>query len=146
MNLIIINLKTKSKKIREFNKSEWKLVHPEHFGKEQNDKYWTKKIFFFKAEDKSQVVGTLDGDNIAGVMNISQLIVAHDKRGLGIGKKLMQEAEKLAKANGLHKIYLHTGTGWKAVEFYEMLGFIKETKLKNHYEHKDFWIMSKILK
>ena len=139
----IIALKIKSKKVRGFNKREWKLVHPEHFGKEQNDKYWTKKKFFFKAEDKDQVVGTLDGDYMAGVMYISQLIVAHDKRGLGIGKKLMQEAEKLARKNKLHLIYLETGIGWKAVKFYESLGYKKDAKLKRFYEKKDFWVMVK---
>lgn len=139
----ITALKIKSKKVREFNKREWKLVHPEHFGREQNDKYWTKKKFFFKAEDKGQVVGTLDGDYVAGVMYISQLIVAHDKRGLGIGKKLMQGAEKLARKNKLHLVYLKTGTGWRAVKFYESLGYKKEAKLKRFYEKKDFGVMVK---
>ena len=38
----IFSLKSKTKKVREFNKLEWKLVHPEHFGKEQDEKYWNK--------------------------------------------------------------------------------------------------------
>ena len=142
----IIELKTKPKKIKGFNRKEWELVHPEHFGTQQVYPYWEKKKFLFKAQDENRVVGTLDGDYMAGVMYISQLIVARDKRGFGIGVQLMNKVEKLAKDNKLHKIYLHTGTNWKAVKFYEKLGFIKETKLKNHYEHKDFWIMSKTLK
>ena len=126
----IIALKTKPKKIKEFNRKEWELVHSEHFGTRQLYPYWDKKKFFFKAEEKNRVLGTLEGDYMAGVMYISQLIVAHDIRGFGIGVQLMNKAEKLAKDNKLHKIYLHTGINWKAVKFYEKLGFIKETKLK----------------
>ncbi len=139
----IISSKSKTKKIREFNKHEWKLVHPEHFGDQQDDKYWTKKKLFFKAVDKQEIVGTLNGDFRAGVMYISQLIVSHDKRGLGIGKKLMHEAERIAKKNKLHLIYLKTGVDWKAVKFYKSLGFNPEAKIKHFYSNKDFWIMTK---
>lgn len=146
MNIKITSLKSKPNKMREFNRKEWKLVHPEHFGSKQNINYWTKKKFAYKAEVDGKIAGTLNGNYMAGVMYLSQLIIAGGKRGLGIGKKLMDKAEKLAKDVRLHKIYLHTGSNWKAVKFYEKLGYIKETKLKNHYEHQDFWIMSKELK
>lgn len=143
MNIKISSLKLKTKKIRDFNMNEWKLVHPEHFGSQQDDKYWTKKKFFFKAEDKGKVVGTLDGNFMAGVMYISQLVIKKDKRGFGVGKELMNEAEKLARKNKLHKVYLYTGVDWKAVKFYEKLRYKTEVKLNNFYEHKDFWIMTK---
>lgn len=139
----IISLKVKSKKIKEFNKREWKLVHPEHFGGKQSEKYWDKKKFLFKAEENGRIVGTLDGNYIAGVMCISQLIIRYDRKGLGIGTKLMEKAENLARKNKLHLIYLKTGVGWKAVKFYEKLGYKKEAKLNDFYEHKDFWIMTK---
>lgn len=141
----IISLKSKTKKVKEFNKLEWKLVHPKHFGKEQDEKYWDKKKFFFKAEDKGEILGTLDGSFMAGVMSISQLIVVHDKKRLGIGKKLMDVAEKLARRNKLHMIFLKTGVGWKAVKFYESLGYKSVAKLKNFYSKKDFWLMTKRL-
>lgn len=78
-------------------------------------------------------------------MYISQLIVAGGKRGLGIGKKLMDRAEKLARKNKSHLIYLKTGVGWKAVVFYESLGYKKEAKIKRFKEKEDFWIMTKQL-
>lgn len=145
MSLKITSLSQKTNKIREFNKREWKLVHPEHFGGEQNINYWTKKKFAFKAKIDGKIAGTLDGNYVAGVMYISQLIVAGDKRGLGIGKKLMDKAEKLARKNKLHLIYLKTGVGWNTVVFYETLGYRKEAKIKKFKERADFWIMTKQL-
>ena len=145
MSLKITSLSRKSNKIREFNKREWKLVHPEHFGSEQNINYWTKKKFAFKAEIDGEITGTLDGNYVAGVMYISQLIIAGGKRGLGIGKKLMDKAEKLARENRLHLIYLKTGVDWKAVVFYESLGYKKEAKIKQFKEKEDFWVMTKQL-
>jgi len=139
----IVSLKSKTKKIREFNKKEWESVHPEHFGRKQDRSYWDKKKFFFVAEENGEILGTLDGDYIAGVMYISQLIVGQEKRGLGIGRNLMAAAEDLAKKNRLHLIYLKTGVDWKAVSFYESLGYGKETRLNNFYEKKDFWVMVK---
>ncbi len=139
----IVSLKTKTKKIREFNKREWILVHPEHYGHEQDLELWKKKKFFFKATEGRKILGTLYGDYLAGVMHISQLIVGHDERHRGVGKKLMLEAEKLAKRNKLHLIYLKTGVGWKAVDFYKSLGFKPIAKLKNFFEKRDLWLMFK---
>ena len=92
-----------------------------------------------------QIVGTLDGDYVAGVMYVSQLLVAHNKRGLGTGKKLMNEAEKVARKNKLHLMYLKTGLGWKSVKFYEALGFKPVATIKNFYAKKDFCFMTKYL-
>lgn len=70
----IVSSKSKTKKVREFNKKEWKLIHPKHFGVQQDNKYWAKKKFFFKAVDGKEIVGTLNGDFRAGVMYISHLL------------------------------------------------------------------------
>lgn len=146
MNIKITSLKNKSKKVSDFRRNEWGLVHPEHFGGKQDKELWTYRKFMFKAEENGKIVGSLDGNYLAGVMYIDQLIVKSDKRGLGIGKKLMDRAEVLAKKSKIHKMYLFTGVDWKSVKFYEALGYIKEAKINNYYEHKDFWFMSKEIK
>lgn len=143
MSLKITSFKLKSGKLREFNKNEWKLIHPEHFGKEQDIKYWNNQKYGYQAVEGGNIVGTISGHYMAGVMWIDQLIVKHDKHGKGIGKTLMATVEKLARKKGIHKIYLETGVDWNAVKFYEALGYIREAKIKNLYEHKDFWIISK---
>ena len=142
----IVALKTKTSKVSDFRHYEWDLIHPEHFGTKQDKTYWKKEKFIFKAEDKGQIVGVIQGDYLAGVMFIDQLIVKNDLRNQGIGKARMKKAEEIAVKAKLHKIYLYTGTDWKAVQFYKSLGYITEAKIVNYYQKKDFWIMSKELK
>lgn len=135
--------KRKSKKLSEFLKSEWKLANLEHFGDKYDEVYWENKKFKIKAMDKEEIVGALSGHLMAGVFYISELIIAHDKRGQGYGKAIMNYTENFAKKNNGHLIYLETGSGWNAVKFYENLGFKKITLLKNFYDKKDFWLMAK---
>lgn len=131
--------------MKEFGRAEWLLVHPEHFGHEQDQQHWKDVKFHLCARDGSRIVGRLDGFYMAGVMCVDQIMVAHDRRDEGIGQELMAKAEKIARENRLHKIHLETGTDWKAVKFYEKLGYGKEAKLRNHYEGTDFLVMSKFL-
>jgi len=141
----IVRRKTKTKAMKEFARTEWRLIHPEHFGHEQDKKYWEKTKFRFCAKEGGKILGILDGYYMGGVMYISQLIVGHKNRGKGIGLALVKEAEKIASKSRIHKIYLHTGADWKAVKFYERLGYKKEVRLRNHYEGRDSWVMSKFL-
>ena len=141
----IFNTKTKTKAMKDFGRKEWAAVHREHFGHEQDRRYWTKVKFFLTAKEGREILGTVDGYYISGVMYVDTLIVAQAYRGKGIGETLMQEAEKIARRGNVHKIYLHTGQNWRAVDFYKNLGYNKEAALSNHYEHQDFWVMSKVL-
>ena len=141
----IVRLKAKTKAMKGFGRVEWSLVHPEHFGHKQDKKYWEKVKFNFCAKEGSEILGMLDGYYMGGVMYVSQLIVGHKRRRQGVGQALMKAAEKIATKNKIHKIYLHTGVDWKAVDFYERLGYQKEARLEKHYEEQDFWVMSKFL-
>ena len=134
-----------SEKLSDFLKREWELIHFEHFGEKFDRKYWYVKRIRIKAENKGDVVGGLSGRTMAGTFYVSELIVDHNKRGVGVGYKLMKSAENYARKNNIHIIYLETGKGWRAVAFYEKLGFKKETLIKNLFGKKDFWIMTKYL-
>lgn len=141
----IVRMKTKTKAMKKFGRAEWPKVHREHFGHEQDKKYWEKVKLCFCAKEGRRILGILDGYYRAGVMYISQLIVGHESRGRGVGRALMKKAEEIAEKNKVHKIYLYTGSGWRAIDFYEKLGYQKETRLKKHYEGRDFLVMSKFL-
>lgn len=141
----ITRMKTKTKAMKEFGRAEWYLIHPEHFGHKQDKKYWERVKFIFRAKEDREILGMTDGFYMGGVMYISQLMVGNKSRGKGVGRALMEEAEKLASKNKIHKIFLHTGADWEAVKFYKKLGYKKEAKLPNHYEGKDSWVMSKFL-
>lgn len=145
MKVKITSLKNKSKKLSEFRHKQWELIHPEHFGSKQDLFYWTNHKFIFKAEEAGKIIGVIQGYWVAGVMFIDQLVVDSKTQSKGIGTMLMNKVEQIAMQNKLHKIYLQTGIDWQAVGFYEKLGYKKETKITNLWEHKDFWIMSKEL-
>lgn len=141
----IIRIKRKTKALEDFEKREWGRVHPEHYGHKINWDFWEKVKFRLVAKEGGKIIGKLTGHYMAGAMFIGELLVGHEYQGQGVGQALMAEAEKLAKRKKFHKIYLETGVGWRAVEFYEKLGYKKEARLEKLWEKKDFWIMSKFL-
>lgn len=126
---------SKNKEVSDFGKREWSFVNVEHYGKNLDYK---QKDFVFKAVDDGKIVGSIKFSHEAGVLTINYLIVAHDKRGLGIGKLLTLKAEEQGKKLGAHKIYLVTGKDWEAEKFYQALGYKQSGILKNHNFHEDF--------
>lgn len=141
----IKQFKRKTKKINNFLKKEWGKADIEFYGRELEENYWDKKKFYFIAEDNGEIFGVLKGHYMAGVMHISEFIIEESRRGTGIGKKMMEKAENLAKEQKIHLINLKTGIGWKAVKFYKTLGYRIEGKMKKYYAKTDFYIMVKYL-
>lgn len=141
----ISQLKQKTRAYRAFSKKEWALVHPEHFGTRKDKRYWENLPVILVAKDGGKIVGTLSGSLMGGVLYIATLMVAHDARGSGIGAALLKQAEAYARGHKGHRAHLETGVGWHAVGFYEKLGYKPEAKLRDFYEHKDFWVMTKRL-
>lgn len=134
--------KTTKKQIKEFDNKEWHGVDVQHFGKTVK---WVEKNFIYKATDNGKIVGTIRLKYETGVVYIETIIVAAEKRGQGIGKLLIVKAEKFAKKEKAHKLFLTTGKDWEARKFYESLGFEKVADLPNHHFHKDFVIYSKFV-
>ena len=59
-----------------------------------------------------------------GYMKINGLAVKKEYRGMGIGRKLIEHIEQIAKENGISRIGLATGFQRKeAHAFYERLGY-----------------------
>lgn len=134
--------KTTKKETKKFNKEAWREVDIEHYGEQVR---WDKKKFKFKATENDTIVGTIHGTFEAGVLYIDSLIVAKDKRGLGIGKKLIEEAEAFGKKLGAHKVFLVTMEGWEAIGFYKHLGYSKTGDFEKHYLKRDWVIYSKFI-
>lgn len=135
----------KSKRLREFKRTEWKLIHPVHYGVEINEEYWNTKHLLLEAVEGKSIIGALVGELMAGVLHIKELIVKHDRRKMGIGKMLLIEAEAWAKRQGAHEMYLTTGTHWEAKDFYETYGFIESARLPNHFSKTDFVLLRKFI-
>lgn len=131
-----------NKEVEGFGKKEWALVNIEHYGKNLD---YNQKDFVFKAIENGKIVGSIKFSHEAGVLTINYLIVAHDKRGLGIGKALTLKAEEVARRLESHKIYLITGKDWGAEKFYKALGYKQVGILKNHNFHEDFVAYDKFI-
>jgi len=125
-----------------FGDKEWPFANLEHYGDKVD---CNQKDFIFKATEDGDILGSIKGSHEAGVIYISYLIVAHNKKGQGIGKLLTLKTEDFGKKLGAHKVYLLTGKGWEAERFYQKLGYKKTAILPNHHFHKDFVIYEKFI-
>lgn len=79
---------------------------------------------FFVAKEASKVVGTVAAgyDGIRGW--IYHLVVQDDRRAQGIGKQLVQHAEKILSTLGCPKVNLQIReTNLGVIQFYEKLGY-----------------------
>jgi len=135
-------LKRKSKPMRSFDKTEWKYYDREHFGRVIS---WDTRIYYLKAYEGKEIVGTMELKVEAGVGFIKTLIVKYSNQRKGTGKILMLEAENIIKKQNGHKIFLTTGKYWDAVKFYLALGFKQTGEMRNHYFHVNFIEMSKFI-
>jgi GNAT superfamily N-acetyltransferase len=139
--MISISASTKEK-IKQFNEKEWVYADTKYYGKPID---WFEKDFVFKADENGEIIGSISGKVEEGVLHIADVIVAKSKRGQGIGKLLIETAEKFAKENNAHKSYLLTGKGWPTETFYLKLGYKKVGELLNHFVHRDFVIYEKLI-
>lgn len=130
------------KETKEFGEKEWPFANLEHFGKTVD---FNGKKFIFKAIDTDKIVGMIKGDLDGGVIHITHLLVAHDKKVIGIGKALVQTVEEFGKKNGAHKLYLETGKGWEAEKFYQKLGYKKTGVLSKHSFKRDYIVYEKFI-
>jgi ribosomal protein S18 acetylase RimI-like enzyme len=95
-----------------------------------------KPIEIIVRNEKNKIIGGLYGRSIWGTLEIKTFVVRPENRTLGIGKKLILEAEKEAKRRKCRFISLDTFS-FQAPEFYEKLGFEKigiETDFPKGYE------------
>lgn len=97
---------------------------------------------FFIRDEKGQVVGGCNGDNMYGSLFVGQLWVAEHLRGQGYGTKLMQAAEKLGKESGCNFMAVNT-FDWEALDFYKKLGFYVEFERHGFDKNSVFYFLRK---
>ena len=130
------------REITKFNKKMWRGEDIEHYGEPVR---WIERNFIFKATEQGKIIGTIKAKFEVGVIYIGNLIVVRDKRGQGVGRKLVEKVEKAGRRLGAHKIFLFTMEKWDATKFYKKLGFKKTANLPKHYRKRDFVIYSKLI-
>ncbi len=84
---------------------------------------WERHPFALAARHGGRVVGVATGWTGLGVGYLSELVVADDARGHGIGSHLLASFESLAARRGCTRLALRTDAGSRAVGFYEQRGW-----------------------
>ena|SRR5690606_10974387 len=83
-----------------------------------------KPIQIIIRDFENEIIGGLYGRSIWGTLEIKTLVVKQGNRNQGIGRKLMEEAEKEAKRRNCRFISLDTFS-FQSPIFYEKCGFEK---------------------
>lgn len=142
MEIIELNQSQKSE-LESFKALVWPLADQEHYGENQPQFY--KNEFTLIAKDGNEIVGYISISIDTGVAHLEPLMVRVNLKNKGIGTKLLQAAEEKAKALGVHKIWLETGSDWLAKSFYQKHGYQMRSVLPNHTGGREFILMDKIL-
>ncbi|MBU1445995.1 GNAT family N-acetyltransferase [Patescibacteria group bacterium] len=144
MGIQIILAETNSKEINAFEKREWQIADLEHYGKQNVD--FAKKIYKLVAKNSDdKIVGILKLVIEVNLALIETLIVSSAHRKMGIGKKLLTQAENLAKKSKCTKVYLETNEEWDAVNFYKKNGYKITGIHEKHILNQNTLILTKFL-
>jgi GNAT superfamily N-acetyltransferase len=88
----------------------------------------------FVATEEDEVVGmtsllfTVSTAKGAKACWLEDMVIRPDRRGMGIGTRLLEHAVAYAKSNGVTRITLLTDrTSDKSIHFYEQHGFVRST-------------------
>jgi ribosomal protein S18 acetylase RimI-like enzyme len=92
---------------------------------------WDRTKLHIVLRQNGKIVGGLIGDTVLNWLFIGRLAVAPELRGKGFGRKLMLEAEKIARSRGCEGVWLDTFS-FQAPDFYRSLGYREFGRL-DHY-------------
>jgi len=144
MGIQIILAEKNNKEIKAFEKREWQIADLEHYGK-QNIDFAKKRYKFVAKNSDDKIVGILKLVIEVNLALIETLIVSSAHRKMGIGKKLLTQAENLAKKSKCTKVYLETNEEWDAINFYKKNGYKVTGIHEKHILNQNTLIFTKFL-
>ena len=136
-------LRKKTKEIENFNKKQWPIADKENYGPEK--RWIEEKYYILSKENNNNILGILLLVVVCGLGHIETLIVSSNHRKKGIGRELIQKAEKISQKKGCHKMHLETGKSWSAFKFYRKMGYEIEAELPKHFFKQNVVIFTKYL-
>ncbi len=103
-----------------------------------------RELAIFVRDDEDRVVAGLYGWTWGGCAFVDRLWVDEARRGHGLGTRLMQAAEREARARGAFQMLLHTHS-FQAPAFYERLGFERASALDDYPRgHQDITMRKRL--
>ena len=82
----------------------------------------SKSLTVVARDSEGRIIGGVSGRTIYGHYLIEVVWVAESMRAVGLGSRLMNEAERLARQRGCNGAQVDTAS-FQAPDFYEKLGF-----------------------
>jgi 2'-5' RNA ligase len=120
---------------RAFAARVWREHDDERFGAGTR---WERHPFALTARRDGRIVGIATGWTGLGVAYLSELLVARDGRGQGIGSHLLASFESLAARRDAPRLALRTDADGDAVGFYERHGWTIEARFTEWLGGADF--------
>lgn len=106
---------------------------------------WHEQRHEFAATRGEAIAGVLGLRIAASLAHVESVIVAPDERRRGIGRALLESAERLANYYNCHKMTLEAPAGLPAQAFFEACGYKLEATLPQHTWKLDVAVMRKFL-
>jgi ribosomal protein S18 acetylase RimI-like enzyme len=101
------------------------------------------RIGVFVRDAAGRVVAGLDSSFYAGWLFVNDLWVHAELRRRGLGRRLLQEAERRAVERGCHSVWLDTFS-FQAPGFYQRLGFEVFGTLDYPPDHRRFFLKKRL--
>jgi ribosomal protein S18 acetylase RimI-like enzyme len=101
------------------------------------------RIGVFVRDKENAIVAGLDASFYAGWLYVNNLWVDAGLRRRGIGRMMIEEAERQAEARGCHSAWLDTFS-FQAPEFYRRLGYEAFGVLDYPPEHKRIFLRKRL--
>lgn len=126
-----------SGELEAFLDAEWDAWHQRE-GHDPDEDWSSKEVVFVARDDAGSIVGAALGRYSVGIGHLSELMVAEDRRGEGLGAELVSRFEDRCWAVGCHKLTVHTQHGGGAHRFYQRLGWEDEAVFRRDRGGRDF--------
>ena len=106
---------------------------------------WHEQRHELAATENERIVAVLGLRIAASLAHVDSLIVAPQRRRLGVGRRLLARAETVANYYNCHKMTLEAPAGRPAQHFFEACGYKTEAVLAQHTWKRDVAVLRKFL-